>query len=528
MKKTLKICGIVAAVLGFIFTALTIVSLVLTILECNNTSDVFQMITKIIPQIIAIPFAALEFKDGIDLIKIAKQDKVDKLIRPIAQLSVSVLGSITAGALSAFALLIYSSIDSLGSINFGENIQVFIGLFIILIGFLLTNIFKTNAYLPLSIAALSYGVIGMAYAFINNYIESTSIVETIANVINLIILLLVLVFSILFIIYYAKHKAELDREYDRELDYDVIKKYKNDIAKIKVYQVRYGKGGKITKALLLLGCIFFAMFSVTALVEGFVALNKTEFNFANFSVGSAGSIIDTLNLYSIAIVIPYLIVVIYSLIRNNSTLYSYLVAFISRCVYFLMLAISMITSFIGNNTMYLIIQSITSGVLFVASMIIGLFAKNYYQKMADGLKKGDSFLSVSEYASKSAILYCVFSGIFTLPYILGCILKGRAPSISVFFFLASIVLLTIGIVRNKKHNMEESFVTFHNLKVVPTNEESTNLETSECKESTDNKPNENENANDSNKKSKVIKIIKFAVILIVVVVAIILMLTRKK
>ena len=83
--------------------------------------------------------------------------------------------------------------------------------------------------------------------------------------------------------YYAKHKTEMDIEYDKELDYDIIKKYKNDVAKVKVYQVRYGEGGKTTKALLLIGCILYALFVVVASIQDIIKIYGTSFDFSSFS-----------------------------------------------------------------------------------------------------------------------------------------------------------------------------------------------------------------------------------------------------
>lgn len=538
MKKTLKIFGIISAVLGFIFTALTVVSLILTIVNFKNTSDVLVVFSLLIPEIIALPFAILEFKDGIELINVSRKDRVDKIIRPIAQLSVSILGSITAAALSTFILLIINAISSSGNFNFKDNIQTIIGVLIILVGFLLTNVFKTNAPLPLSIISIIYGVIGFAYAIMNNYVAGSSIIDTVSNVVNLVILFMVFVFAILFIVYYAKHKTEMDIEYDKELDYDIIKKYKNDVAKVKVYQVRYGEGGKTTKALLLIGCILYALFVVIAFIQDIVKIYGTSFDFSSFSLSSIGSIGDSLGMLLIIPTIPYVIVVIYSVIRNNSTLYSYLIAFLSRFIYFAVVTISPFISLITANKTKMIFLAVIAGVLYIGSLVLAMLAKNHYQKMHDGLKKGDSFLSLGENASKCAIYYCIISGIYTLPYILGNILNGKAPSISVFIFLISCVLITIAIARNPKHNMEESFVTFHSLKAAMASEEikanATATEAATLSSGTEEvKPAIETSSNDSSedkaeedKKKKIAQIIKIVMLVIGIIILAVVFLPR--
>lgn len=538
MKKTLKIFGIISAVLGFVFTALTVVSLILTIVNFKNTSDTLAVFTLLIPEIIALPFAILEFKDGIELINVSKKNRVDKLIRPIAQLSVSVLGSITAAALSAFALLIVDAISSSGSFNFKDNILTIIGVLIILVGFMLTNVFKTNAPLPLSIVSIIYGVVGFVYAIMNNYVVGSSIINTIGNVVNLVILLVVFIFAILFIIYYAKHKTEIDIEYDKELDYDIIKKYKNDIAKVKVYQVRYGEGGKTTKALLLIGCILYALFVVVASIQDIIKIYGTSFDFSSFSPTSIGSLGDSLGLLLIVPTIPYVIIVIYSVIRNNSTLYSYLIAFLSRFIYFAFITISPFVALITGNISKMIFLSVIAGVLYIGALVLAMIAKNHFQKMHDGLKKGDSFLSVGENASKSAIYFCIISGIFTLPYILSNILNGKAPSISVFIFLISCVLITIAIARNPKHNMEESFVTFHSLKATMASEEikanttvteaaTLSSGTEEVKPAIETSSNDpNEDKAEEEKKKKIAQIIKIIILVVGIIILAVIFLPR--
>lgn len=519
MKKVLNIFSIIIAIVGFIFVGLNIYMLVFGVIKGLN--DSISLFLVILPNLVAIPFVLMELKDGVSLIRTAVKGETHKLIKPNAQLSISILGSITAGVLSSLVLIIYKAIEDGTPFTLLSDPKTTIGIFILILGLGVTAIFKSNAYLPLCIVSIAYAIVGFVYAYMIGYVESADILEVIANSINLVLLLLVVIFSIMSIIFYVTHKEELQNKYDEELEYDVVKEYKNGKAKIRVYQERPAEGSRLTKIFLIIGCLLFLVFIGLALFNSITSDYFEQIDFFTNSFGALSSLFRIASLLSLATMLPLVIIVVIGLIRNNSSFYFYLIAFVSYSRYFFLLYLSAMIEVMTNNSGHTITNLILISVPFIIALIFGAIGKNCATKCHDALKKGDSFRSTSAFNGKATIFYLIFSILITLLYVIFCITACHNIDISIFPFMIAITLITIGVVRSRKHNLEESFYVIydHSPKetkaTLPQPELAEQTLKTEEENNLTNKVSKFEDNNSSSKQnSKIVKILIFSLLLI--------------
>lgn len=476
MRKSLKVFNIIVSIVAIIAVTFTVISLftqlINVIQNIKGPVEPTGIIFNLLPAIIAIPFAIAEFKNGISILKLTKEDNVVDSLKPVLGLVNSIIGVLLAPILSNVAWLIYDAVTKKTSFDIATIIPLIFGLFMLIMSAIMTRFLKKNAYGGLAIFGLIYVILGFIFIPFTSMLKTTNGLEIGGEICNLVVMILIFVYAIIAICFYNKFKDDIDKYQVTNSDYEVLKELPNNKERIKVYQVRGAKDSKKTSALLYLGLSFYLTFIVLAIVYFFT--NPFTINFANLQLSDLFTSFELVGQLSLVFSIPYVIILFVAIKNKNSSYYINILLLMSQISYFAVCGMSVYFSNVSklvNSTTAIdpnvppflkYILGLGPVILMIASLIPLFIARQHFDKVKDSLNNGETFLSC-HYHNKAYVICYFISNLLMVTFYLWCkSVDNGVFNYSIIPYFLFLLFFLIAICNYKKNNLEESFITVRN------------------------------------------------------------------
>lgn len=476
MKHYMKSVAIAIAVFSFAIVFGTVIGIVINLCDIfiGKSADPTVYIS-LLPLLIGLPFAITEFKNGVAIIRLVKEDNTTGLLKPVIGIANSFINAWFAEIIArSFASVMFEFVNGNTTVDL-STFSFLIGCFVFFaLSGLMTNLLKQNFYRPIAIISIVFIVASLIFAPTLGIFVITDLTDGLILIFTFMALAIILAYSIMAIIYYQMYRDEIDKDFENNTDYKVIKRLKNGSEVVKIYQERAKPGSKAVMALYAIALVLYLVFVILTASASLGSVSVLSFSGIGNTLGSMYETFDKLFAISMIMSLPYVVLIFVNLFIHNSSQYYYLTLVPCMSKYYLFMGIFSIT-LCSTDFLVALAMEDTAGImagiknpanlisllmilLYIPTLVLFIIGKNNASKLMDSLKNGESFLSDIEHAKRTALFYYIGFSFPVICYVANTLVSGRVLSIGVIPYLLSGLLCVIATFLNKKHNIEESVI----------------------------------------------------------------------